>query len=142
MPSNQAQLTYYTQPPGAMIYSGGDAWGVAPQTRVYTGNQNYGSITTGEVTAVWASGAKARMSVNLPLGQGDRQIVISRPVDAPGLDRDLSYAAQLQQQATNAAAANAQQRAATAATINAIYSKPTSNTNCFMIGNTMHCNSY
>lgn len=149
LPSNQVKFTVRSQPPGAMIYEGNTAWGVAPQTRYYTGDTNIGNIRTNPITAIWSSGAKASTFFNLPMGQGDREYVFSRPPDAPGLSVDLDYAAQVQQQASNQQSADAQQRAARAqerankaAIINSIYAPRTRNTNCTTYGNTMNCSSY
>ena len=53
-----AKLTYETSPAGATLYEGGQAIGVAPQTRAYPADAKGGQIRTPEVTAVWPSGAK------------------------------------------------------------------------------------
>jgi hypothetical protein len=92
MPTNQAMLTYETQPLGATIYEGGTALGVAPVTRTYQAKDAAAkTIQTPEVTAVWASGAKASFWTNLDVG-ADRVATIERPAGAPGLETDLAKA--------------------------------------------------
>lgn len=151
LPRNEAALTVYTQPPGAMLYEGDVAWGMAPQQRIYFGNPNFSTAQTKPITAIWPSGTKISKAITVTLGRSDQFVVLSRPPDAPDIDKDLAYAAQLRQQEIEKEKAAAQHRAATAAAISAIYAnqpkpiyqvpQPT-NTNCIMLGNTLHCNSY
>jgi len=124
---NQASMTFKTEPPGAMLYyEGNTSWGIAPQTRIYTGDPRKGKIPTGTVTAVWPSGAKQTYRTELPM-HGYFEATISRPADAPGLDKDLAWVATLRQAKAAEDAAN---------------SIPTS-TNCIKIGNGfMNCTSY
>jgi hypothetical protein len=101
--SNQVLVTVQTEPLGAMLYSNGAALGMAPQTRVFTADeqaQATGWIRTAGVTAVWPSGAKTETSIRLVLHQGPQVVTISRPPDAPGLDVDMAHAVRLQQTKT------------------------------------------
>lgn len=93
--TNEGRLTYLTVPPGAMLYEGSTALGLAPQTRNYLGVSGAKTVATSLVTAVWPSGAKASTWVNLSLGVSGLSTTISRPQNAPGLDKDLSFAAQI-----------------------------------------------
>lgn len=91
---NEARITYKSEPPGAMIYEGEKAWGVAPVVLVVTASDasvKVGYATTKKMFAVWPSGAKSAISTRVTLGQGDREVTFSRPADAPGLDKDLAY---------------------------------------------------
>ena len=63
---NQTQLTFLTEPPGAMLYEGQTAWGLSPQVKIFTSNN--GGTTTGAVTAIWSSGARKTMTFNVTLG--------------------------------------------------------------------------
>jgi hypothetical protein len=91
---NQTQLTFLSEPPGAMFYEGETAWGVAPQVRIYTSYN--GTTKTNAVTAIWSSGARKTMTFNFTLGE--KQIAtFSRPPNAPGLNIDLAFAERLRQ---------------------------------------------
>jgi hypothetical protein len=111
---NQVSFTVYAEPPGAMLYEGDVSWGMAPQARIYTGDLKVGTIQTKPITAIWPSGARQTQHFNLPMKQGDRQAILSRPKEAPGLDRDLTFAAQLR-------SIKAQEDAASAASAAAYY---------------------
>jgi hypothetical protein len=99
LPSNQIQVTYKTEPPGAMLYGPDSvAWGVAPVARVYTFKQQVGAFTLDKVTAIWPSGAQFSQvfSGNRAAGSnGYLEGSLSRPMNALGLDVDLAHAAQL-----------------------------------------------
>jgi hypothetical protein len=90
----QAMLTYETKPEGAQLFQGKVPLGQAPVTQTYRGELNAKEITTPEVTAVWPSGAKATFWTRLA-PRADEVAVISRPANAPGLDKDLAAEAQL-----------------------------------------------
>lgn len=91
---NQVSITYETQPPGAMLYDAisGTAWGQSPQTRIYT-LKLPGQDAVATVTAVWGSGAKKTDKVRITTSVQRGTYTLSRPVDAPGLDRDLAIGA-------------------------------------------------
>ncbi|MCK9686458.1 hypothetical protein [Scleromatobacter humisilvae] len=93
-----AILTYETQPAGATLYEGGQAIGVAPQERRYSGDPQTGAVRTPEVTAVWPSGAKTTFWTNLHVGD-DRVTTLQRPSNAPNLALDQDNAAKFTDQA-------------------------------------------
>ena len=89
---NQVKVTYNSQPRGALLYDAerGTAWGIEPQTRIYTLSSAENGATVAVVTAVWPSGAKSTERININTKHGNQgEYTLSRPVDAPGLDRDL-----------------------------------------------------
>ncbi|PXX42894.1 hypothetical protein [Aquitalea magnusonii] len=92
MQGNQVSLTVKTEPPGAMLYEGNHALGMAPQTLNYNGDPSKNIINTSKVTAIWPSGAQNSQSFNLPMHQGSFSATISRPKNAPGLANDLANA--------------------------------------------------
>lgn len=100
---NQSQLTYISVPPGAMLYENNTAWGMAPQTKIYTSLD--GKTATKGVTAVWPSGAKSTQFFNVKLGTR-QTATMSRPPNAPGMDRDLAFAEQLRLNQETKRAAN------------------------------------
>ncbi|WP_191621291.1 PEGA domain-containing protein [Marinihelvus fidelis] len=70
----QTQLTIRSEPSGATVYEGEEAWGVTPVTLDYTtaakeaGN---GCVATRPISVRWESGAKARVStINVCTGAG------------------------------------------------------------------------
>lgn len=115
---NQTELTFVTVPHGAMLYEGQTAWGMAPQKKVF--NSRNGGTTTGTVTAIWSSGARMTQTFNVTLGT--RQIAtMSRPPNAPGMDKDLAFAEQLRHREEARHAAN---DAALGAAIRAAFPPP------------------
>jgi len=92
VPKTSALLTYDSQPAGAKIYQGQTLLGTAPVTQTYPLEGGKALITTPEVTAVWASGAKNTFWTELKPGD-DRATTIERPANAPNLQADLDAAA-------------------------------------------------
>ena len=90
-PKSQAMLTYESNPLGATLYEGGVSIGVAPVTRTYSTDGKTDIITTPDVTAVWASGAKASYFTNIRVG-ADLVATIERPSTAAGMERDMAVA--------------------------------------------------
>lgn len=85
---NQVAVCFETIPTGALLYGGnGEAWGQAPKTRVFTLAER--GTGTARVTAVWPSGAKITDSVIMNTYTREMTKTLSRPMNAPGLDRDL-----------------------------------------------------
>lgn len=151
-------LWVYSQPPGAFIteLSTGKAQGTTPIGATYNRQiaKNYhdkdGCFIVKGYEARWVSGARSVTTdpIHLCGNYVAFNITISRDSAYPDLEKDLQFALQLQQQATNQQVANAQQRTARAqeqanraAILNSIYYKPKT-TNCTMIGNNMNCSSY
>lgn len=121
---NMMKLQIITNPPGALIYEDGRALGQAPAFIPYVispAARQVGKITPRPITVVWPSGAKATATPGMFLARGQQQhFVFSRPIDAPNLDKDLQYAAQLQQVGyarQQAAAAERQAEAAESAAL-------------------------
>lgn len=129
---NQALITFISEPPGAMIYEGQNAWGIAPERRLYS-FRSLNDPQTHRLTAVWASGAQSTTTFNVTLGIS-QTATFSRPRNAPGLDKDLMFAEQLRQAD---AARSAESDAALAAALRAF--KPPVTTNCTKIGNSVNC---
>jgi hypothetical protein len=136
--SNQVLINFVSVPPGAMIYDGPYALGLAPQERLYSW-PTPNNPQTRPVTAVWTSGAQATSTFNVVLGT-NQTATFSRPRNAPGLDKDLMFAERLRQ-------ANAVSSAEVAAAFSdAIRSFTTSRqpppsvtTNCRRIGDSVTC---
>ncbi len=90
-PTNNAQLTYETEPAGAQLFEAGQPIGAEPVTRTYVAKGTSDSITTPDVVAVWPSGAKTQFFTVLKVGS-DRLATLKRPAGAPGLQVDLDHA--------------------------------------------------
>lgn len=144
---NQMTLEIIANPPGAMIYEDGRVLGQAPAFIPYIitpAARQVGTIKPRPITVVWPSGAKATASPGMLLAKGQRQhFIFSRPIDAPGLDKDLQYAAQLKQihyAGQQAEAAERQAAAAESAAMNAylLNSTPTTTT-CKTLGSKTTC---
>ena len=129
---NQAQLTFISDPPGAMLYEGKTPLGMAPQVRIYTVQEGHSS-TTNPITAVWGSGAQASMRFNLALRRR-QNATLYRPPNAPGLDKDLMIAIQLQQGETARKVAN---DAALGNALRIMKPQQTLTTTCLPLGNGM-----
>ena len=122
--SNQTALTFISEPPGALIYLGNQAWGIAPLQKIFQSND--GRTQTDAITAVWPSGARITTRFNVQLGRR-QTATLSRPIDAPDLHKDLAFAEQLRQGKINRDAAN---EAALANALRILQPKPTLQTNC------------
>lgn len=89
-------VTYASDPPGALIMQGGGSPMLAPAWLRYTFDpQGPDCITLAPVQAVWASGAtvteSARICPHGRMGQ-NWSYTLRRPADAPGLQTDLAAA--------------------------------------------------
>jgi hypothetical protein len=91
LPATTASLTYDSTPDGAMLYEGDQSLGVVPVTRSYPVDPKTGQVTTPDVKAVWPSGASVTYFTVIPAGS-DRQAMLERPKDAPGLAQDQDNA--------------------------------------------------
>lgn len=96
-------LTVRSTPEGALITSGNQTIGVSPYTVELSGDASQlpknpaGCYLAPGFTAKWASGAEANSPAPTPLCNGigaDYTVNIARPVDAPGLQKDLEIANQ------------------------------------------------
>jgi hypothetical protein len=116
--ATQAVLEVYSQPPGAYIteVESGRAFGISPIFAVYDPSilqqhQNpKGCYMVRGFEAKWVSGARTTITPIELCGAatGRFNITLARDPKAPGLDRDMQFAIQVQQ------AAAAQQQAAAA----------------------------
>jgi hypothetical protein len=139
---NQVRITYDSSPPGAMIYEGEKAWGIAPITLITTGNDTairQGYLDDWSMFAMWPSGAKAKSGIRIEFGRGDLEYTFSRPSDAPGLDKDLAYAAQLRQIKASEEQASAANSAAIWQMYNSMQPKSPTYTNCTKFGSSVSC---
>jgi len=101
--ANVLSVTYYSDPPGAMIYENGRAWGNAPVTLNYQPDGQFlsgGCMTLNPLTARWVSGAEASISSLQACGSVgyNQQISFIRP-NTSGREIDAQYAMQLEQNA-------------------------------------------
>jgi len=104
---NEFQVTYYSDPPGAILFQGPQNFGRMPVTLTYTASDyelGVGESNFHGTTARWISGATASIeSIRISHAQGRKQhFTFTRPAGVAGLEHDISYAMQLQQ-AANAA---------------------------------------
>ncbi len=123
-PANELWLTIKSEPPGARITCDATdnskiAFGFAPTTIVYTispESRKAGKLTTKPCTAVWSSGATSvtGFALNLSIGM-NQQITLNRPPGVAGLDKDMQFALQLQQQQQQVGRSQADENAAIAA---------------------------
>lgn len=96
-------VTVLSEPEGAMISdaSGSKLYGYAPVQIEYDTDtlRNQGNIIPGYV-ATWPSGAKAETEdpFYIPSLRDGCTVKLTRPDDAPGLEKDLSHALQRAQQ--------------------------------------------
>jgi len=113
-------LVYYSQPPGALIkYTAtGEVIGMAPYKVDYGNDPKYksaGCYRVLGVTATWVSGAQTQTADVITLCGNPQEyyITLSRPENAPDLEKDMEFAlkiqnlAILQQQADQQAQQNA-----------------------------------
>lgn len=139
---NQVLITFNSEPPGAMIYDGEKAWGIAPIKLVFSANEyvmRAGYADQNGFYAMWPSGAKSKKGGRVNVGQGSQQFTFSRPSDAPGLDKDLTYAAQLRQIEASEEQASAASSAAFWQMYNSMQLKSPSYTDCTKFGSSVSC---
>lgn len=101
-------ITVLSVPEGALISSNHETIGIAPHRIELTPDVSKGMLTAEgscyeapSFTARWASGAVASSSIT-PLCEGlngNYRIFIRRPVDAPGLNKDLEVEARREEAA-------------------------------------------
>ena len=143
---NQARVTINSSPPGATI-SGNGFSEAAPVEKTCTAGAGQTSCKA-QVTATWVSGATTTQVINATVGQY-QQFTLTRP-NAPGLQQDLQWAMQLQNQKaqaqrdSNQAIQNfvQQQQAQTDALNRAARQNAPVQTNCTRNGNQVNCTSY
>lgn len=139
---NQVSLTLNSEPPGAMIYDGEKAWGTTPVELVLTANESSVGVGYADLQylyAMWPSGAKSRKGVRVRVGRGEQEYTFSRPSDAPSLDKDLAYAAQLRQIKASEEQASAASSAAIWQMYNSMQPKSPTYTDCTKFGSSVSC---
>lgn len=103
---NLLAVSIYSQPEGAILYQESTALGMAPRRLNYQltpAEKQAGEVNAKTITAIWPSGAKETIKPKYYLTTGLNQyFTISRPMDAPGLEQDLTHATNLQAQRANA----------------------------------------
>lgn len=99
IPPNEARLTIYSEPLGALIYSDSTLMGRAPVTLSYQAPDGGGQIVTRPLTAIWASGAQTSDSLVMPSPGNAYHFILRRPMSAPNLETDMAFDAQVRQQA-------------------------------------------
>jgi hypothetical protein len=114
------QVTYTSDPQGALLYENGKQWGYTPVTLTYPGVRGTflagQCVTLDPVLVRWSSGAEAKIGgvSACPASGWIQQFTFLRPAEIPGRDLDVAMALQIQQ------SASAQQQAAAAETSAAI----------------------
>lgn len=111
--ASNLQITYYSDPPGAVLYQDGQPIGYAPRTLHYQppGEQQHGRGRVRGIKAVWASGATAEipfLNVDVNAHGLNQQFTFLRP-DVPGRDADMRFAVELERNQIMRAQAQAQQ---------------------------------
>lgn len=98
-------VTYYSDPPGASLYSGGKYMGVTPIALSYgIGKNTCNGVQP--IRLLWASGAEANETELRVCQQTGKyqQFTFSRPTDVPGRATDVQIGMQSQRNAAEAAA--------------------------------------
>jgi len=96
-------VTYYTSPDGAMLAykDGSQQHGITPIRLEYQWDQRFvanGCLKTKGVMATWSSGARAESPEIITVcgGPGEYNYKLDRPSTGDGLDKDLSFALDVQ----------------------------------------------
>ncbi len=117
--ASKLSVTYYSDPPGAVLYSGGQRLGYSPQTLYYPVSDEAkrdGFVNIPGTKAQWASGATAEIgALNADLKQYGflQSFTFQRPDGAPGRETDERFALELARtQAMQRHAAAQEQQAA------------------------------
>ena len=86
------QTTISSDPPGASIYVDGEYQGIAPlKLRYKIDESKYNYLTPGRVVARWRSGATASRSPKIRTNKSVHTVLLKRPSNVAGLDKDLAY---------------------------------------------------
>jgi hypothetical protein len=97
IPPNYAEVEVFSEPPGAYIYENGVALGAAPIKIYYEGVAGQ-TVNTKPLTAVWVSGATSSQEFIVWTNGTSQYATIQRPMNAPNLQADLQYAADLERE--------------------------------------------
>ncbi|MEK6662379.1 MAG: hypothetical protein AABY73_00805 [Pseudomonadota bacterium] len=99
--ASQLRVTYQSDPPGAVLYSGGQRVGYTPQTLHYNVTDDVkkrGFVVLADTKVVWASGAAAEakaLKADLTRSGYSQQYMFNRPSNIPGLETDLRFSLDL-----------------------------------------------
>jgi len=99
--ASQLSVTYYSDPPGAVFYNGGQRMGYTPQTLYYDVSdetKKRGFMNLNGTKVQWASGAAAETkSLNADLRKFgfSQSYTFNRPVGVPGRETDERFALEL-----------------------------------------------
>lgn len=139
--SNQVRVMFNSEPPGALIYWKDIAYGTAPQTLTFdlpTDAVRRGYLNDNFVRAIWPSGAEVK-GIRLTMQIREGVFKFSRPPNAPGLDKDLAYAAQLRQIQASEEQASAASSAAFWQMYNSTQPRSPTYTDCTKFGSSVSC---
>lgn len=150
-PPSVLWVTYLSDPPGAMIYSGGQPIGYAPRRLWYPISDEADRIAhmkLAGVKAQWASGATAEVKfidAYLLRNGLNQKFTFMRPQNAPGRDADMRFALELRRIELLERQAKAQEEQAAAQMFNAInqsWSTQQQNCSSTIIGNIVNTSCY
>lgn len=150
--SNTLQVTYYSDPPGAVLYQGQQRFGYMPQTlryRLSEADLSRGYVQVQGTSVRWASGATAEvtsLTADLNRNRLSQQFTFNRPEGYPGREADVRFALELERLRIMQRQAAAQEQLALWQMFNAInqqYQRP-SMTNCTstLFGNIINTTCY
>src|SRR5437867_9972665 len=112
--ANTLKVTYYSDPPGAVLYQDNHRFGYTPTTLQYKitdEDKNRGYAILRGTSVQWASSAKANIStLRADLGIGyNQQFIFNRPDNVPGREADVRFALELEKLAVMRRQAQAQE---------------------------------
>lgn len=99
--ASSLSVTYYSDPPGAVLYQGQQRFGHTPVTLNYQireEDRKRGYMTLQDPTVRWASGASASipsLKADLSIGT-NQQFTFMRPDNVPGREADVRFALELE----------------------------------------------
>jgi multidrug efflux pump subunit AcrA (membrane-fusion protein) len=99
--ASQLNITYYSDPPGAVLYSEGQRVGYTPQTLYYDVSEETkkrGFMNLAAAKVQWASGATAEMQslkVDLAKFGLSQKFTFNRPNGVPGREADERFSLEL-----------------------------------------------
>ena len=107
-------VTYYSDPPGAVLYSNNQSFGRTPTTLQYQITEEArkrGYMILEGTSVQWASGARANISsLRADLSSGyNKQFIFNRPDNVPGREADVHFALELERLAIMRRQAEAQE---------------------------------
>ncbi len=126
--ATKLEVTYQTDPPGAVIYEAGMRVGYSPVTVVYPVDEAFsagGCSKLSPIIARWVSGAASQPIRRIACAnQGMRQALMIQRPRQPGIEVDEHFALQVERNEIMTQQAAAQRDAATAQMIQALKPMP------------------